>query len=263
MTNKFFGYPQFDQEGKKVLTTMDGIYKDTLMNITCYNMKKGDIKEFFLKEEEMAILLVMGDVEYSWSNQVRRAVRKDCFKESLFCLHVCKEIKVVVKAIENTEILVQTTTNTRIFDPVFYTPEDCVDALAGVGLCDGMALRTVRTAFDYKNAPYSNMVMGEIIGHQGGWSGYIPHSHIQPEVYYYHFDKPQGFGACFIGDDVYKIKDGSFSALTNNTTHPQATAPGYPLYVVWMIRHLDGNPWTDRVDDPDHTWMVNEPIQYR
>ncbi|RDU22333.1 5-deoxy-glucuronate isomerase [Anaerosacchariphilus polymeriproducens] len=261
--NKLFGYPEYDNEGKKVLTTTDGLYKDMLMNITVYRMKNGDVRDFYLENEELAVLLVTGDVEYQWDKETRKVKREDCFKESLYCLHVCKGVKVTIKAFGDTEILVQSTENEKEFSAVFYTPEDCVDALAGKGLCEPMALRTVRTAFDYQNAPYSNMVLGEIIGHQGGWSGYIPHHHPQPEVYYYRFDKPQGFGACFIGDDVFKIKDGSFSALTPGATHPQVTAPGYPMYVVWMIRHLEGNPWTDRVDDPDHTWMVDSPIQYR
>ena len=102
------------------------------------------------------------------------------------------------------------------------------------------------------------MVMGEIIVPQGGWSSYPPHQHPQPEVYYYRFEKPQGFGGCFIGDDVYKISDGSFCAIPGGFTHPQVNAPGYPMYYVWMIRHLDGNPWTDRIFDPAHKWLLDE-----
>lgn len=263
MMNNKFGYPEFDENGIKVLTEMEGLYKDMLMNITVYKMKNGDVREFYSVNEEQAVLLVTGDVKYQWEKQSRNVKRGNFLKEGIWCLHVCKDTKVTITAFADTEILVQSTTNEREFAPVFYTPEDCIEALAGKDLCEGTARRIVRTAFDYNNAPYSNMVLGEIVGFQGGWSGYIPHHHPQPEVYYYRFDKPQGFGACFIGDDVFKIKDGSFSALTPGKTHPQVTAPGYPMYVVWMIRHLDGNPWTDRVDDPDHLWMVDTPITYR
>ncbi|MFP3156215.1 5-deoxy-glucuronate isomerase [Lachnospiraceae bacterium ZAX-1] len=261
--SELFGYPTYNVDGKKELTSTEGIYKEAFMNISSYAMKAKDVKEFYIEKEEMAVLLITGDVEYCWEDQRERMVRKDCFTESLFCLHVCKGIKVVVKAFNDTEILVQSTENERTFPAKLYKPKDCVEAWSGVGLCDGKALRKVRTAFDYENAPYSNMVLGEIIGDQGAWVGYIPHSHPQPEVYYYHFDKPQGFGACFVGDEVFKIKDGSFSLLRGGCTHPQVSAPGYPMYVVWMIRHLEGNPWTGRIDDPDHTWMVEIPIQYK
>jgi len=54
---------------------------------------------------------------------------------------------------------------------------------------------------------------------------------------------------------VYKIKDGSFSAIPGHVTHPQVTAPGYLMYTCWMIRHLDGNPWTDRIDDERYLWL--------
>ncbi len=30
------------------------------------------------------------------------------------------------------------------------------------------------------------------------------------------------------------------------------------MYYCWMIRHLDGNPWTDRIDDPAHVWLLDE-----
>lgn len=107
------------------------------------------------------------------------------------------------------------------------------------------------------------MVLGEIITKQGGWCSYIPHWHPQPEVYYYRYERPEGFGACIIGDNAYKVTDGSFAAITPGETHPQATAPGYAQYCVWMIRHLPGNPWTSRADDPRYEWLMTEKIVYR
>ena len=34
-------------------------------------------------------------------------------------------------------------------------------------------------------------------------------------------------------------------------------APGYRMYTVWMIRHLDGKPWlqTDRCEDERYVWL--------
>jgi len=39
MMNNKFGYPEFDENGIKVLTEMEGLYKEMLMNITVYKMK--------------------------------------------------------------------------------------------------------------------------------------------------------------------------------------------------------------------------------
>ena len=63
----------------------------------------------------------------------------------------------------------------------------------------------------------------------------------------------EGFGACFIGDDVYKIMDGSAAAIPPGKTYPQVTAPAFPMYYCWMIHHLEDNPWTDRVVDLRYT----------
>lgn len=71
------------------------------------------------------------------------------------------------------------------------------------------------------------MVLGEVINDRGNWSGYLPHYHPQPEVYYFKFDRPEGFGASFIGNDVFKSIDGSFAAIADSKTHPQAVAPGF------------------------------------
>lgn len=253
---EMFGYPEYSGSGEKILTTTDGIYKDMMMDIRVYKMKEGQEKIFLMEKEEAAFLLVNGSVEYSWSINSATVSRSNCFEEGAYCLHVSRNTKVSIKALKDCELLVQTTENNREFESRFYQPEDCQEMTSGLGLCNDVAVRMVRTIFDYSNAPYSNMVMGEIVSRQGAWSSYTPHQHPQPEVYYYHFDKPQGFGACFIGDNAFKIKDGSFCAIPGGLTHPQVSAPGYRMYTCWMIRHFDNNPWTDRIDDPQHTWML-------
>jgi 5-deoxy-glucuronate isomerase len=138
-----------------------------------------------------------------------------------------------------------------------YGPEDAPWIYSCKEKFGNTAKRQVSTVFDYTTAPYSNMVIGEVMNDRGNWSGYIPHHHPQPETYYFMFDRNEGFGASFVGEDVYKIKDGSFSAIPGGKTHPQACAPGYQMYTCWMIRHLDGNPWVDRIDDERYTWLLN------
>jgi 5-deoxy-glucuronate isomerase len=256
--SEIFGYPEFNQQGVKVLTRTQGAYAEMMMNITVYRMGKGESISFLLTEEETAILLIQGSVSFFWQQSKAAAVRADFFTQGATCLHVCKGVPVTVTAAEQSEVLLQSTVNDRIFESKLYTPENCGEQTFGKNQFEGKAQRTVRTFFDYHTAPYSNMVMGEILVPQGGWSSYPPHHHPQPEVYYYRFQKPQGFGACFIEDEVCKIKDGSFCAVPGGLTHPQVNAPGYPMYYVWMIRHFDGDPWTDRVFDPAHVWLLDE-----
>lgn len=253
--SKPFAYPEFDENGVKVLSRAGDAVNDMMMNITVYRMKAGEERAFLREKEEMAVLLVTGDVTFSWNGQTKTGHRDSFIEEGPYCLHTPKGVAVAVRANFDSEVLVQTTENLRNFDPVFYRPEDCRDDIFGLDVFDNKMKRTVRTVFDYKNSPYSNMVNGEVINHQGGWSSYTPHHHPQPEVYYYRYERPEGFGACFLGDEVYKIKDGSCACIPGGVTHPQVTAPAFPMYYCWMIRHLEGNPWTDRIVDPRYTWI--------
>ena len=253
--SKPFAYPEFDENGVKVLSRAGDAVNDMMMNITVYRMKAGEERAFLREKEEMAVLLVTGDVTFGWNGQTKTGHRDSFIEEGPYCLHTPKGVAVTVRANFDSEVLVQTTENLRNFDPVFYRPEDCRDDIFGLDVFDNKMKRTVRTVFDYKNSPYSNMVNGEVINHQGGWSSYTPHHHPQPEVYYYRYERPEGFGACFLGDEVYKIKDGSCACIPGGVTHPQVTAPAFPMYYCWMIRHLEGDPWTDRIVDPRYTWI--------
>lgn len=250
-----FAYPEFDTNGVKILSRAGDAENDMMMNITVYRMKAGEERTFFSEKEETAVLLVLGDVTFGWEGNSYRGTRGSFIAEGPHCLHVCKGVSVTVKAEADSEVLVQSTENDREFPAVFYRPEDCRDDIFGGDKLEGKMKRTVRTVFDYSNAPYSNMVNGEVINHQGGWSSYTPHHHPQPEVYFYRYERPEGFGACFIGDGVYKIKDGSCAAIPGGKTHPQVTAPAFPMYYCWMIRHLEGNPWNSRVVDERYLWI--------
>ena len=252
---KPFHYPEFDEEGVKVLSRAGDAQNDMMMDITVYKMAGGETRTFFREGEETAVLLVLGDVTFCWNDREETGHRESFIEEGPYCLHVPKGVCVTVRANQESEVLVQSTENSREFASVFYRPEDCRDDIFGLDVFDNKMKRTVRTVFDYKNAPYSNMVNGEVINHQGGWSSYTPHHHPQPEVYYYRYERSEGFGACFLGDDVYKIKDGSCACIPGGVTHPQVTAPAFPMYYCWMIRHLEGNPWTDRIVDPRYTWI--------
>lgn len=253
--SKPFSYPEFDAFGEKELCHAGDSCNDMMMNICVHRMVADQelTTNYFLGET--AILLVQGHVTFRWEDREETAARGSFIDEGPCCLHVSKGVQVTIRAHGDSEILIQQTENDREFPSIFYRPQDCRDDIFGLDVFDNKMKRTVRTVFDYKNAPYSNMVLGEVINHQGGWSSYTPHHHPQPEVYYYRYERSEGFGACFLGEDVYKIKDGSCACIPGGVTHPQVTAPAFPMYYCWMIRHLDGDPWTDRIVDPRYTWI--------
>lgn len=250
-----FAYPAFGADGVMPLTGGD-LYPDMMMDITVYHLAAGQPLDLVRPADEMAVLLVEGAVKFLWGGREEFAARGSCIYDPGYCLHACRGTPVRVLAQADSEILVQATENPRAFPPLFYTPENTRRQTFGEGQFEGKARRSVSTFFDIENAPYSNMVMGEIAAPQGGWSSYPPHEHPQPEVYYYRFSHPAGFGACFLDDQAYMIKDRACAAIPGGTYHPQVNAPGYAMMYVWMIRHFDGAPWTRRNFHPAHAWLA-------
>lgn len=257
MEKKVFGYPKFDANGEQILTTYDNEYRDMMMDIRVYRMKAGQTRTFLRQGEETAVLLLSGKITYVFDGQKKTVSRKDVFTEGPWCVHVSGGAEVKVTAETDAEILVQCTKNEKSFASKLYAPEDAPWGYSCVGKFGNVAKRRVNTIVDHDINPDSNMVIGEVLNDRGNWSGYLPHRHPQPETYYFKFDHPEGFGASFVGDQVFKSVDGSFSAIPGGQLHPQAVAPGYQMYTCWMIRHLDGNPWlqTDRCEDERYVWL--------
>ena len=254
---KQFGYPEFNTEGEKVLTRYEGEYSAMRMDIRVYRLCAGQKRRWCKAEEETAVLLLCGNVQFSAGNTVQQASRADVFSEGPWCVHVCAGTEVCVTAQTEAQVLVQSTRNDALWKPRFYRPEDAPWHYSCEGKYGNTANRRVNTIFDHEIEPLSNMVLGEVLNDRGNWSGYLPHRHPQPEVYYFLFDRPEGFGASFVGDDVYKSVSGSFSAIPGGCLHPQSAAPGFQMYTCWMIRHLEGNPWnqTDRCEDERYLWL--------
>jgi 5-deoxy-glucuronate isomerase len=230
--------------------------QDALMDIGIYHLQTDEEVTLLDDHCETVVLPLEASVEINWEQKRVTVSRQSLFDESPHCLHVCKGVAIHVKAIKESMILVQKTNNDKLFDAQLYTPEHCKSENAGEGVWQDTAFRTIRTIFDYSTAPYSNLVIGEVISHPGRWSSYPPHTHLQPEVYYYRFDKSQGFGCAMVDQEAYRIEDHSFMTIPGNLDHPQSTAPGYAMYFCWMIRHLDNNPWTERIYTDEHKWLL-------
>ena len=208
-----FGYPEFDAEGEEILCTYDNAYSDMLMDIRVYRMEPGRKRGFCRRGEETAVLLLSGTVTFGWEGRTETVSRRDVFTDGPYALHACAGEEITVEAQTDAEILVQCTKNDTAFSGRLYRPEDAPWVYSCVGKFGNVAKRRVNTIFDKDIAPWSNMVLGEVLNDRGNWSGYLPHRHPQPECYYFKFDRPEGFGASFVGDQVFKSVDNSFSAI--------------------------------------------------
>ena len=196
---------------------------------------------------------------FEWAGCSTVAKRTSFLDENPWCLHVPagQEIKITGVS-ENTEISVTMTENEKTFPAKLYTQEECRSEHRGSGMMREASTRIVRTIFDKSNTEFSNLVIGEVIDYPGKWSSYPPHHHVQPEIYFYKFHPEQGFGYAELGENVLKVRNNDTVLIVNDETHPQTTAPGYAMYYIWVIRHLDGNPYINPVFVPEHLWVLDK-----
>ena len=247
------------------IARMEGEHGDMLMDFGVFRMKKGDVYEDG-ESLEKAVLLVEGEVSFEWDGKAHTEYRANCFDIPPTALH--GDLNTAFRIIclsEEAEINILRTDNPRAFGSKMYLPADTPDEFRGAGLMRETSTRIVRTIFDYSNAPEANLVLGEVIGFPGKWSSYPPHHHPQPEIYYYKTNPENGFGYGELGDEVVKVQNNDTVFIRPGLTHPHCTAPGYALWYLWAIRHLDGQPYRNPecpVFLPEHLWVMEEGAKY-
>ena len=166
------------------LSMESGKGKEIGMDVSLIVLEKGESYTLFEEKKEAALLLFCGELVWQANGESKSVSRKSEFTEEASCLHVSAGTKVTLRASRHSEIYLQMVNNSRKFPPVFYAPEDIQIQRAGVSDLQGTMRRNIKTVFDYENAPYSNMVLGEVLNLPGKWSSYPPHFHPQPEVYF-------------------------------------------------------------------------------
>jgi len=248
-----YGYNSITEEGEHSDNTMMDFGILRLHAEECYECHLG---------KERAFLLMKGSVTFSFNGVTRCPERQSLFEENPVVLHVPQGISVQVAAETEAEIAVMRTQNEKAFEPKLYGKEDTQHEQRGAGTMGETSTRIVRTTFDDHNAPDANLVVGEVINFPGKWSSYPPHPHPQPEIYHYRFFPEQGFGHATVGDMVYTVHNGDTVKILNDLSHPQVAAPGYAMYYIWVIRHLEGNRYGERsgtpIFDQEHLWVTEK-----
>lgn len=112
--------------------------------------------------------------------------------------------------------------------------------------------------------PAHHLLVGETFNEPGEWSSFPPHKHdgadgepALEEVYYYRFDRPEGFG--FQG--LYEANDDERAVMLRHGAivgiprgyHPVCAAPGYRLYYLWAL--VGAERKLAMYEDPAHRWL--------
>ena len=214
--------------------------------------------------EESVWVLMKGKAEIKLSDplsgqtQLQTIERQSLFDEPPSAIHLSPNQEWSLKSLsENTEFSVVKTKNLKSFTSRVFLPRDIQPEYRGKGLVQEACIRNVRLIFDREACPDSNLVIGEVINYPGRWSSYPPHHHDQPEIYHYRFTEEQGYGHSEVGDDVYKVFNRDTVKIPGGQDHGQCSAPGYGMYYLWIVRHLEGNPYTGFEYSPEHRWTLD------
>ena len=211
-------------------------------------------------DHESALLLMKGRVRVRVGEAVYEATRDDFFEAMGTAWSFPAGLPVRVEAETGAELGLVRTANPSAFEPLFVGPKAAYVDRRGEGQLENAAFRFVRTYVDDRNGrPEGRLVLGEVVAPQGRWSSYPPHHHAQPEIYHYRFTPQGGFGHAEHGEQVFKVRHEDTLRIAPGHVHAQCAAPGYRMYYLWAIRHLDQARYHAPSFDPRHDWIRGLP----
>lgn len=241
----------------KSYTEMTTMRQDGGIGFGIMRLKNGELLGYENKEEEHCFVLLNGKVKFSADDMDDIVMeRKSLLDESPATLLVGPYTGFRVEGMkDNTELASITAKNHASFKSKLFKPAHVETEHRGKGKLNNTACRYVRTVFDKRNMPKSNLVVGEVITLPGRWSSYPPHHHPQPEIYFYRFFPEEGYGFAQVGNDVYKVENNDLIKITEGKDHPQVAAPGYTMWYLWVIRHLPRKPYIEPEFTKKHEWV--------
>lgn len=236
---------------------------DTGMNFGILKLEPGELRDL-TNPLETAYLLMQGQLTFDDGDKEYLAQRNSLFDQDPIAAHVASEQPIKIKAHSACELIVVQTENSVTFPTMIFDANNMLESeKRGKGLLDDTAYRIVRTIFDARNRKQAKLVLGEVVNFPGCWSSYPPHHHPQPEIYHYRFTESLGYGHAECGDEVYKIQQYDTLKILNLNDHAQVAAPGYGMYYVWAIRHLEEKLYDVPEFTKEHDWTRHSEANQR
>lgn len=248
--------------GYNSITEIQGKHSEMLMD---YGILKLEENTLHTDSEllERVVILLYGEIEVSFGGKTYTAKRNCFLDDDFWAVNLPEGMEVQIKGIaEDSEVALVRTENKNKFEPTIRTKENSVIETRGKGSMNEAGTRIVKTLMDKKLAPESNIMFGEDVHYPGKWSGFPSHSHNQPEIYFYKFYPKNGFGLLKLGDEGVLMEHNDTVTIDPDLVHPQVTAPGYAMYYLWVIRHLEGNPYIKPTFEEEHLWVEEPGAKY-
>jgi 5-deoxy-glucuronate isomerase len=237
----------------------DAAYRGTNVQLEIWSPNAGETRKLTPPPgQEAAIVLLSGLVEFDGEAASRTSV----FEQPASAVYLPPGAVMEVDATSDAELALVATRGydlTSSDAPTVVHPDDVVIEARG-------RPGWQRDVHDVIAQPVSarHLLLGETFNEPGQWSSFPPHKHdggdgeiALEEVYYYRFDRPDGFG--FQG--LYEtdgeatavfLKHGSIVGIPRGY-HPVCAAPGYRLYYLWAL--VGDHRQLAMHEDPAHRWL--------
>jgi len=242
-------------------------YRGTHVQLEVFSLGANDARHLNTPaDEESVLVLLRGDIELDGETFI--GSRSSVFEARATAVYLPPGADTfTLDGLRDAELALITTVgcNLSIEDtrPVFVYPNDVVVHQRGK---PGWQRDVHDVVAD--NVPSARrLIVGETFNHEGQWSSFPPHKHdgadgepALEEVYYYRFDRPDGFGFQGLyeanGDErAVFLRHGSIVGIPHGY-HPVCAAPGYRLDYLWAL--VGAQRALAMYEDPAHRWLNSE-----
>ena len=237
----------------------------TFAELDFLKLRAGDGYTVTEKGKEFVLIVLTGKCSVKGKDFFFESVgkREDVFSGPAEAVYVGKDDEFTVRAVGGDVKIAVCKAPADEKYPAAYVP---TSEIATKDLGKGAYAR--KAAFNFtEKVPANLLYIGEFWVSDGNWASYPPHKHdvddmpregFLDEIYYFEFDKPQGFG--FQGvytkdgtiNEVYKVGNGDLVEVPRGY-HPFTVAPGYTNYCLWIMAGKNRGIFS--TFDPDHKWV--------
>ncbi len=236
------------------------------VEVDMVRLQDGAQKSYNEQDKEYGLLILGGKCTVEGKDFKFENVgeRETVFDGNATCVYVPRNTEFKITGCGEVQIAVCKCPATKDHKPVLINPSDVIAKDLGKPGWQRHAMFVLD-----ERVEADQIYIGECWIEGGQWSSYPPHKHDDmnmpteantEEIYYFEFDKPQGFGIQKVYtlegdiDETYTVKSGDVVEIPRGY-HPFHSAPGYRNYMLWiMAGPVRGFFMTT---DEDHKWLNN------
>ncbi len=228
-------------------------------------LANGDSYTVDEKGKEFAIIVMYGSCnvcgkDFSFE---KVGVRKDVFSGVGESVYVGLNTSFTITAVDgDVKVCLAKAPADKYFKPQVVRTADIKTKELGKGAYTRSAAFNVA-----ENVEANLLYIGEFWVEDGKWASFPPHKHdvdnmptegFLDEIYYFEFDKLEGFGVQMVyskeGDinEAYKVKTGDAVEIPKGY-HPFTVAPNYKNYCLWIMAGKNRGIFCTVEDD--HKWI--------